>query len=260
MNIERIFAVIQRDFWLVKRLRWRMMETFFFPISTIFLWGFFTIWAKNLSFEIAFVLLAANIFWSLAYSSQSSSNFAIMEDRYSESFPQIMLSPIRPIEYLFGKIIGGLFISLIVFSLVLIAAYFIFDFGLLYVNPIHFTLLAAITIIFSISISILVESSILVLGNEWGFLSWGAMEVIMFLSAPLFPVATYPDLVRNISILIPYTWVFESLRSLVTTNNIPAMYLVNGFVLAIIFFLISLPIYTRMLEYSRKIGKLHKMW
>lgn len=259
-SLERIFAVVEREFCIARRLKWRILESLFFPITSILIWGLFALWAKQYAFQVAFGLLAVNIYLGLSYTSQSNANMGIMDDRWSDSIQQIMLSPIRPLEYLFGKILWGVFLSLATFAVVMLMSYFVFKFGLAYSQATNLFILMLVTIIFSVSLSIFIEASILVLGAEWGFLAYATIQIVMLFSAPFFSVSTYPFPIQLIAKFIPYTWVFESLRTMVAANSLPWNYVATGLGLSLFYLVISLPFYLKMFDYARKIGKLTKMW
>lgn len=260
MNLRRISALIERDFKVMLRLKWKLVETFYFPATMIIIWGFFVLWSKEMAFEGAFVLLAVNMFWSFAYQSQSGSNQQIMEDRWSETFKQIVVAPLKPYEYLIGKMFIGTFFSVLSFIMVLVIAYTFFGFTLPVDNAGYFLIFMCIVLITSIAITILVGSLITILGNEYAFISWTTTQLFILFSAPFFPLEIYPLILRKVSEMIPYTWVFESIRMLVASGYVLPSMLIRGLLLSLIFLGISIPIYSKSYEIARKNGKLVKIW
>lgn len=260
MNLRRILAVIRRDFWIIRKIRYGTIRVFYFPITMILIWGFFVNWARDIAVELAFILLAVNIFWQLAQHTQGGTNIQIMEDRWSESYKQIVLTPIRPIEYLFGKFAFAIILSLTSFTIIYLMAYLFFHFTVLAEQLVSFIILSSIMLIASLGIATIVESFILVLGNEYGFLSWSSTQLIILLSAPFFPMTTYPLLLQGVSAVMPYTWVFEGVRALVNTGVLDSVLLLRAFVVAFLYLTLSIVFYNRMFEKARMEGKLVKTW
>ena len=260
MNSRRIIALIRRDVSITKRLKYKIVETFYFPITSTLIWGFFTLWLGDMSLEAAFMLLAANLFWSFGYQSQSNANQQMMEDRWSESFKQLMLTPLRPLEYLAGKIIFAVFWSSLSFVIILLVAYFFFGFTVLLQKILYFLFFALVTMISSMAISTLVGALITILGNQYDFLSWSTIQLFILFSAPFFPITIYPPIIRTISKVMPYTWMFESIRMLLSTGRVEPYLLVKSLLVSLTYFFISLPVYSFMFEISRKRGRLANPW
>lgn len=260
MNLKRVFALIERDFKVMLNLKWKLVETFYFPATMIIIWGFFTIWSQDLALQAAFVLLAVNVFWSFAYQTQSGANQQIMEDRWTETFKQIVTLPVKPYEYLIGKMfIGTLFSTLSLIFVLTIATVF-FNFTLPMNNPGYFLIFGTIVLITSTAIAIFVSAVITILGNEYAFISWTTTQLFILFSAPFFPLTVYPLFIRKISEFIPYTWVFESIRMLVDSGYVSSWMLTRGLILSLVFLVVSIPVYSKSYEIARKNGRLVKIW
>lgn len=260
MNLRRIFALVEADFKIMLRLKWKLVETFYFPISSILIWGFFTLWSREIAFEAAFSLLAINIFWNFASKVQSGTNQQIMEDRWTETIKQIIITPIEPYEYLLGKVAIGIIFSIASLFVTLSICYFFFDYSII-LQRLDYFFIFAITVMFtSIAISIFVAAIITLLGNEYGFISWSTMSLLIVISAPFFPLSIYPPFIRVISEMVPYTWVFESIRHLTLYGNVPQNMIINGLLGSFVLLFLSLPIYSKSYEKARKTGKLVKIW
>lgn len=260
MNLKRIFALIKRDYRIVRKVKRSTIRIFYFPIVIMFIWGFFVIWAKDIAIELAFILLTVNIFWQLAQHTQGGMNIQIMEDRWSESYKQIILSPITSTEYLVGKAIFAIAISVISFTFIYLMAYFLFDFTILLEKLYYFLLLSVIIIGASIGVSIFVESMILAWGNEYGFFAWSATQFFILFSAPFFPMTIYPPVIQQISAVMPYTWIFESIRALMNASSLESTLLLRALGISIIYLIGGFLFYRKMFEKARKNGKLVKIW
>lgn len=260
MNLRRIFAVMERDLKFLSRSKGRIFDTFYFPLVWVLIWGFFTIYLKEFMLESALVLLAVNILWNFTARTQMEVNLHIMEDRWTESIKQIFSSPLRSSEYLIGKMVFSLVLSIVPFILVLLLSYFMFDFGFFFQDFVVFGLFVSIIIITSFAISTVVASAITMLGNEYSFLSWTSIQMFILVSAPFFPVSIYPSFIQPISKLVPYTHVFESIRSMSQGVLPSATHLLIILGVSFVYLVLSFPLYAFSVNRSRKNGKLVKIW
>src|SRR5437016_1946043 len=100
MNLNRILALLKRDNTIMNRSKWRIVEWLYFPLSSLFIWGFFSIFAREFAAQIAFMVLIIQIYFEFAQLAQATANQQMMEDVWSGTFRELMLTPITSIEYL----------------------------------------------------------------------------------------------------------------------------------------------------------------
>jgi len=62
------------------RSKWKVVEFFYFPITTIVIWGLFAMYTKGFAVETGLMVLGINIFWSYSFISQSTINLQMCED------------------------------------------------------------------------------------------------------------------------------------------------------------------------------------
>jgi len=260
MKIKRIFALIERDVRINLKNKARLLETFYFPVVSVVIWSFFVSYMKTQMFESALLLLTINIFWSFGSSIQEVINLQMMEDRWSESIGQILRTTIRPSEYLASKIIYSIIIGIIGFCIVTVMVYFVFGFVEIFQNISLFVFLSSITILASAGISLIVGGLILMLGNEYGFLSWTSFPLFILFSGPFFPISIYPKAIQYISRIIPFSWIFESIRQMSSQGYANMSILVIAGILSLFYFLISFPIWFYCFNRARKTGRLVKIW
>ena len=106
INFQRLSALVYRDLLLHTRMKWRIAEILYFPITTIIIWGLFALYSKTIAIEAGMVVLSVNVFWQFAYLAQSTANMSIMDDTWSGSFRQLMLSGITEVEYISARLIS----------------------------------------------------------------------------------------------------------------------------------------------------------
>src|SRR3989338_9571844 len=99
-------------------------------------------------------------------------------------------------EYLVSRILScSISASGVVILMLLIGLPF--GLGVYYSNWAVFGYLIILSLISSIALSVLVTSMIIVLGREYGFLSWSALHVFILFSAPFYPVSIFPGFLQR---------------------------------------------------------------
>ncbi len=258
MKLYKVFALLYHDALIFSRVKWRLVETFYFPITSIIIWGFFAIYMKNFALEAGLMVLALNIFWNFAYIAQSNTNMQMMEDTWSGSLKQIFLSGINEFEYLLARIIFSTVLSSFVL-LLLASISLLFGLGVIASNFNMVAVLLFTTLIASIAMSVFVAAILITMGKEYGFLAWTILQMFILLSAPFFSVNVFPEPIKTISAVMPYTAIFENARSLVISGTINQSLLTTGIFTSFAYLIISLPLYKFAFNHARKTGYLVKL-
>lgn len=259
MRLYKIYALIYRDFLVLRNMRWKIMEMFYFPLTTVIIWGFFSLFVKDMALEAGLVVLVVNILWSFAYLAQSSTNMNMNEDMWSGSLKQVLSTGITETEYLVARLISATLISLIIMALMLLLAFYGFSVALIAEQISMILTLTFITLLASIGLSIFVGFGIILLGREYGFLAWSAIQIFILLSAPFYSVSIFPEPVQVISGVMPYTYVFEGMRSLVSMGTVSSSILFNGMIVSVLYLLIPIPVYIYVFRRARKTGGLVRL-
>lgn len=257
MKMHRLKALVYMDFKILSRAKWRLVETIYFPITTIIIWGFFALYSKEIALEAGLIVLAINIFWNFAYIAQSTANMQIMEDLWAGSLKQILLSGITEFEYIVARLFTATIISIIVMILILgISALFMPS---MLAQPLYLAMLAGITLIGSLALSVIIAAINVSAGREYGFIAWTALQLFILLSAPFNPIEIFPKFLQYIALFMPFTFVFESARSLATAGVINPAVLSKSFFVSVAYFIIGWPIYYLAFKRARKTGILARM-
>ena len=259
MNLNVVLALLYRDWLTFTRAKYRLVETFYFPIITVLMWGMFSIFMKNFSLEAGLIVLVMNVFWNFAYTSQSTTNMSMAEDIWSGSLKQLFISGIGKTEFIVARIIFSIIVSLFLMVIMFLIAYYVFDLSLFITHFGSISLLITITLISSLALSVFVAAFILATSREYVFLSWTILQIFILLSAPFYTVDILPTPLQYVAGIMPYTDVFESARNLIITNSIDSSLIVRGFVVSLSYFLISFPIYYFSFNTARKNGNIVKM-
>ncbi|MBL7160824.1 MAG: ABC transporter permease [Candidatus Aenigmarchaeota archaeon] len=258
MRWYKIKALMFRDFKIITRCKFRLVELFYFPLTTILIWGLFSIFTRNISVETGIMVLAVNIFWSFAHLSQFTTNIQINQDFWSGSFRQVMASGFTRFEYMFARIVSSTVSSAAIMVYMLLIAS-IFGLTIFFEQPGMTLALSGITLIGSMALAITVTALILFLGREYAFLAWTLLEGFILLSAPVYPVDVFPEALQHLAQVMPFTNIFAGVREMISFGTLNPAFLVNGLVIAIAYLIISIPLYHFSFKRAKGNGTLSRM-
>src|SRR3989338_920802 len=156
MKLNRIKALIYRDSLILTRAKWRIVETIYFPVTTILIWGFFALYSETIAVQAGLIVLIVNIFWNFAYIAQSTANMQIMEDIWAGSLKQLFLSGITEFDYIIARLVTATIMSLIVMALILGISFFFTP--SIFLKPGELAILTLVTLIGSMALSVIIAS------------------------------------------------------------------------------------------------------
>ncbi|MBW2970789.1 ABC transporter permease [Candidatus Woesearchaeota archaeon] len=256
LRLYKIKALIYRDWVTMSKTKHRIIEILFFPVTTALIWGLFANYFKAFSLETAMMLLVINVFWSFSFLSQSSANMQINMDVWSRSLNQLLVSGITEAEYIVARVLFSINVSLIILALML---WIISWFGFVMPALGPFLLLVFVTLMASTALGILIVALYIRLGREYSFLTWSFLQLIILLSAPFFPVETYPAFMHGFVRMLPHTWIFEALRGLATHGALTMSAVFRALMLSVIYLVIVFPFYMYTFRKARKTGALVRL-
>jgi len=257
MKLNNILAVISNDAKIIRRVKWRILEVTYFPLTSILIWGLFALKSKQYAAEAGLIVLVVNLFWSFSQLAQQQANILVMEDLWSLSIKHILVSGVSEFEYLLAKLATSTSIAIIIGSLLMLVAN---AFGApLLANFKTVITLAGIALLGSLSLAIVIAGTIMWMGREYGFLSWSMLQLFIFFSAPFFSPDLFPSAIRWITEIMPFTYVFEAARAIATHTAIPSANLTHAFFITATYFVLAWPYYAWSVRKAKKSGMLARI-
>lgn len=259
MKLHKIAALIYYDMLVFRNSKWKIAEFVYFPITTVIIWGLFSVFVRDLALEAGLMVLMVNIFWNFASLAQSNVNMQMNDDTWSGSLKQILITGITEFEYLFARIISSVILSVAIMLLMVGIAFYVFGLSIIVAKATEIFVLSSITLLTSLGLAILVAAMIIAAGREYSFLAWTALQAFVLLSAPFYPVSIFPEAVQAISWLMPFTNIFEGTRSLVSAGSISQAMTTNALLIAALYIVFSLFAYKYVFHRARKNGGLVRL-
>lgn len=259
MKLYKIKALMYSDFLVLKNSKWKLAEFFYIPLTTAVIWALFLSSVQDMALQTGLIVLMINIFWNFAWVGQSAVNMEMNEDVWSGSFRQIIATGISEFEYLFARLMYSLIITTAVAAAMFLMSLYIFNVAIIATKAVPILMLSAATIIASLGMAIFIAAVIITVGREYNFLAWIALQIFVLLSAPFYPITVFPESIQPVAAVMPYTAVFEGVRTLVGTGSVSSSQISSALLAAGAYFVFSLPLYWYAFKRARKNGGLVRM-
>ncbi len=223
MKPHRIIALFTRHMYLYRRSLPRLLEVFYWPLLDLLLWGFITVYLaqfrQNLPGFITF-FLGALILWDILFRSQQGISVSFLEDLWAKNLLNLFASPLSPVEYILSLMMVSIVKLIAVAGIMAALAWVFYSFNifLIGISLIPFVLSL---MIMGWAIGIITTALILRFGQEAEVLAWALGFLFMPVSAVFYPVSVLPPFLQTIAHCVPASYVFEGMRSVITTGSFP---------------------------------------
>lgn len=261
MSLSRIYAIFLRQFFLIKGNPVRLASIFLWLIIDIIQWGFISKYLGTFgqaTFSFITVILGAIILWEFMSRIQQGIMTAFLEDIWSQNFINYFASPLKISEYLAGLVLTSITTGIIGFFIMVLLAgigfgYNIFKIGLLLLPFI------IILFIFGMAMGIFVTAMIFRLGPSAEWLGWPIPLVMSIFTGVFYPISTLPVALQFLAKLIPPSYVFESLRAILSNGTFSGQLALNlflGTLLALVYLILMYLFFLRVYRRNLKVGSL----
>jgi len=255
---HRVGAMVLRYLYLLRSSWPRILELIYWPTMQLFVWGFLQLYiSQNAGFfaRAGGMFIGAVLLWDILFRGQLGFSVSFLEEMWARNLGNLMISPLRPIEFVAALMIMSivrLAIGMLPVSLLAIAFFGFNIYGLGLALAAFFANL----ILTSWSVGILVSGVLLRNGMGAESLAWTLMFVLMPLTCVYYPVATLPYWLQLISWSLPPTYVFEGMRALVITHEFRADLMAEAFALNALYFTAAVIAFLALLKSARRQGSL----
>jgi ABC-2 type transport system permease protein len=256
MYIYRIVALILRYIFELPRDFFRVFDLTFYPLMDIILWGFMSLWIQtggDRSSHIGSMILVSLVLWMIVENANREIAFNLTEELYAHNLVNILVTPLKVSEWLFSVVVLAVaratFVLIFSSLLVLILRSInILNLGLFVCAAFPLLLMSGMALGLSIS------ALMMRWGRRISTFIWSIPYLVLSFSAVFYPLHLLPPWAQYIGKMMPISYVFEALRTTVTTGKTPWSSLFISLVLSLIYFLSSLFLFAWMFDKSREQG------
>ena len=192
---HRVGAMVLRYLYLLRSSWTRLVELIYWPAVQLFVWGFLQLYiAQNSGFfaRAGGMFIGAVLMWDILFRGQLGFSVSFLEEMWSRNLGNLMISPLRPIEFVCALMIMSIVRLAIGMVPVTFLAIAFFGFN---VYSLGFALAAFFLnlILTSWAVGIVVSGVLLRNGMGAESLAWTLMFVLMPLTCVYYPVSVLPD-------------------------------------------------------------------
>jgi ABC-2 type transport system permease protein len=256
--MHRINAMVLRYWYLLVSSWPRMLELIYWPALQIITWGFLQSYiSQNAGFfaQAGGTLIGAVILWDILFRGQLGFSISFLEEMWARNLGNLMMSPLKPIEFLISLMIMSLIrLAIGVIPMIILAIVF-FKFNLF---ALGLPLIAFFCNLIFTSWSLGIFVSGLVLRNGLGAESivWTLMFGLMPLACVYYPVSVLPTWLQYIAWALPPTYVFEGMRALLFDQTFRTDLMFTALAINVVLFIVSFAIFLGLLNSARRAGSL----
>jgi len=257
-SAQRISAMMLRHWYLLRSSWPRLLDLIYWPTVQMLTWGFLQYYiASNAGFfaRAGGTFIGAVLLWDILFRGQLGFSISFLEEMYSRNLGNIMMSPLRPFEFIIALMVISVVRLLIGAVPVTFLAIAFFGFNL---YGFGFALVAFFFNLMLTSWAIGIFVSGLILRNGMGAenLAWSIMFLFMPLTCVYYPVTTLPDWLQPVAWLLPPTYVFEGMRALVIDKVFRPDLMIDALALNAILFAAGVFGFLQLLQSARRRGSL----
>lgn len=252
----RVFAVVLRQYYLIRGSVSRILPLFVWVAVDIVLWGFITKYLNSVSapgLNFVPVLLGAVLLWDFFNRVMHGVAMAFFEDVWSRNFLNMFATPLSIAEYLAGLVLTSVATSTV--TLVMMVALAMAAFGLAFFSyGAALVPFVAVLFLFGIALGILGSALVLRLGPAAEWFVWPIPAIVSPFAGVFYPIATLPAGMQIVARALPPAYVFENLRAIVAGQPASGRELAIGFVLAIAYVFAASWFFTYVYRHAVRTG------
>lgn len=258
MDATRTAAIVLRHFYLLRGSVTRVVPLFVWVAIDIVLWGFITRYLNAVagaSLDFVPMLLGAVLFWDFCSRVMHGVSTAFFEDVWSRNFVNLFATPLSLTEYLGGLVLSSMFTSAVGLAVMLLLAAGVFGLSVLGYGLAIFPFVL-ILFLFGVALGILGSGVVLRLGPAAEWFVWPIPALVSPFVGVFYPLATLPSWMQHFARVLPPSYVFEGMRSILTGGATPVDMLTVGAVLSVVYVVFACCFFARIFRHAVQTGLL----
>jgi len=257
-SLNRVAAMVRRYWYLLSSSWPRILDLVYWPTVQMLMWGFLQLYvAQNAGFfaRAGGVFIGSVLLWDILFRGQLGFSISFLEEMYARNLGNIMMSPLRPVEFISALMIMSivrLSIGMVPVSLLAIAffGFNLWSFGL------ALAAFFANLILTSWSVGIFVAGLLLRNGLGAESMAWTIMFLFLPLTCVYYPVAVLPHWLQYVAWSLPPTYVFEGMRALLIDHVFRGDLMIEALAFNMVLFAAASLAFLKLLQSAREQGSL----
>ena len=256
MTAVRIGAIALRQFYLFRGSPARVLPLFAWVAIDIVLWGFITKYLNAVTqtgFNFVPVLLGAVLLWDFMVRVMQGVTTAFFEDVWARNFLNIFATPLTLPEYITGLVATSILTSTLGLIAMILLATLVFGLSFLIYGAMLVPFLL-ILFVWGIALGIMASGIVLRLGPAAEWFIWPIPALLSPFAGVFYPVSILPSWMRVFSRVLPASYVFEGMRSVINKESFSLALLVAGGALAFVYLMAASWMFAGIYRYALRTG------
>lgn len=256
MRARRIYAVVLRQFFLMRGSYSRIVPLFAWVTVDIVLWGFISEYLNTITragLKVGATILGAVLLWDFFMRAMQGVSMAFFEDVWSRNFLNFFASPLSIGEYLAGLVISSLLTSTFGLGVMLLLADTVFGLSFLSIGLMLIPFLLILSL-FGMSLGIMACAMVLRLGPASEWFVWPIPALIVPFAGVYYPVSTLPRWMQLVAQTLPPAYLFENFRAVWAGQAVSWGSLALGLFLTLVYVFAAFGVFIRTYGYALQTG------
>jgi ABC-2 type transport system permease protein len=256
MKLRRIFAIMLRQWYLIRGSVSRTVPMFIWVGVDIVLWGFITKYLNHVTetgMNFVPLFLGAVLLWDFCGRVMQGVTMAFFEDVWSRNFLNMFASPLSISEYLGGLVLSSITTSSVGLGVMLLLAMVAFGFSFFMFGIALFPFFLVL-FLFGIALGIAAVGMVLRLGPASEWFVWPIPALLSPFVGVFYPLSVLPGWMRDISYALPPSYVFENMRAILLKQTPSSAGLAVGASLAFFYIVLAYWFFARMYRHAVRTG------
>jgi ABC-2 type transport system permease protein len=254
----RVAAMVLRYWYLLRSSFARLIELIYWPTVQMLMWGFLQTYLAGQSNNLARaggVFIGAVMLWDILFRGQLGFSISFLEEMYARNLGNLMISPLRPSEFVAALMIMSIVRLAIGMLPVTLLAIWFFGFNL-WALGLALAAFFANLMLTGWAVGIFVSGLVLRNGLGAETFAWSIMFLLLPLACVYYPVAVLPAWLQHVAWALPPTYVFEGMRALVMERTFRLDLMIQALGVNAVLFSVAVAAFLALLASARRNGSL----
>jgi ABC-2 type transport system permease protein len=256
MDIKRIYAIFLRQIYLIRGTGTRFVQIFIWIVVDITLWGFISKYLTAVTgggFSFMAIFIGAVLLWDFSTQVMQGVTMLFFEDVWSRNFLNIFASPLKVSEYVSGLVFVSVGRSILALIVMLLLASLAFGFSMI-VYGAFLALFVFILFLFGIALGLIGISIVLRWGPSAEWFIWPIPALLSPFVGVFYPLTVLPPWMQTVGWLLPPSYVFTGVRTLIEGGALSMPTLLGGFILAVVYIIAAYALFLMVYRKAIKTG------
>ena len=254
----RVYALVTRYMYLLRSSWPRLLELVYWPTVQMVTWGFLQVYVGQSANPMVFgagAFIGAMLLWDVLFRSQLGFSMSFLEEMWARNMGNLLMSPLRPIEFLLALVVMSLVRLVIGLGPVTVLAMAFFGFNV-YALGLGLAFFFANLVLTGWAVGIVVSGIVLRNGMGAEGLAWTVMFLMLPLGCVYYPVTVLPGWMQVLAWSLPPTYVFEGMRALLIERTLRLDLMAQAFAINAVLLAAAVACFLWLVQDARRKGSL----